>query len=376
MLWPPQLIAILSTPYVQYYEELPGWYQQQSAAAQLLLPPAQQPLYLTEAPADDSYSYFQSASAQIAVAASGVSCLQLQAAALTRRQRDQDQLVKLSDLASFLPVGSAGKGDSNTSAGGRKRTESAISEMELQQMLQHMAAHLESYYKPQGPRATDWFERLTAAYEHANAVLDAAAAEPAQVEKAAAVAASAVQRVYQGVNQSLKNMRWLVEPRMPSLSYLNSGRVMAILEQPAGLELQDQHGDKHYPDKVAFDDGCNLPLVSQTYCHMVGIPYEYTQSAAVQHSDGQSRSCLIGRTGPIHWTLGKETPAPLTLKLQSGMHVMKGNAGDMYDVCLDTNTLKRHFAHANPAAGVLCWYPGGPQLDFSTVCGVPATFTT
>ena len=131
--------------------------------------------------------------------------------------------------------------------------------MEVQQMLQHMAAHLESYYKPQGPRATDWFERLTAAYEHANAVLEAAAAEPAQVEKAATVAASAVQRVYQGVNQSLKNMRWLVEQRMPSLSYLNSGRVMAILEQPGGLELQDQHGDKHYPDKVAFDDGCNLP---------------------------------------------------------------------------------------------------------------------
>eukprot|EP00775_Hariotina_reticulata_P007584 gene7584-7789_t len=78
---------------------------------------------------------------------------------------------------------------------------------------------------------------------------------------------------------------------------------------------------------------------------------------------------IIGKTGPIHLLLGKNTKRPLVVFLPDGAYVMKADANGMFSQCMDTETLKLVFAHVNPAFGHLMWYPDSAEGYFDLLNG-------
>ena len=82
---------------------------------------------------------------------------------------------------------------------------------------------------------------------------------------------------------------------------------------------------------------------------------------------------LVGKTAPFKLVLGENSSKPLTVDVADGAWVMKGTAGHMYELLLDTNTLDQWDAFVHPATQHLCWYPDAPQGDYSTLNGVPVT---
>ena len=129
------------------------------------------------------------------------------------------------------------------------------------------------------------------------------------------------------------------------------------------------------PANVAEDNGTNLLFFTEQFCQQQGIGFNRSKGPDVALFGGKVSSLSVGRTEPVTLLLGEGTEAPLTVHVQEGAHVMAGDAGGMFEVCLDTNTLSPWHAHVNPALGHLCWYPGATRGDLSTLNGVPVVIS-
>ena len=139
--------------------------------------------------------------------------------------------------------------------------------------------------------------------------------------------------------------------------------------------LKDYDGSTPVPiTNVAVDNGCNRMMITQRFCEEAGIDYTRLPSPRVVHSDGVSRETIIGSTKPITIVLGEHSPAPMRLHMPQGAAVVGGDAAGMYNLCLDTESVKHWFAHVNPLYRALIWYPGAPE-DLSVFNGVPVRTT-
>jgi site-specific DNA-cytosine methylase len=87
--------------------------------------------------------------------------------------------------------------------------------------------------------------------------------------------------------------------------------------------------------------------------------------------DGQYSKFLMGRMGPLELILGKGSAAPAVLRKPEGAFVIRGDAGGMYNLCLDKQTLAQVFGHVHPVYQHLVWYPDAASGDFRRINGVP-----
>lgn len=125
------------------------------------------------------------------------------------------------------------------------------------------------------------------------------------------------------------------------------------------------------PEITAADNGCNLLLITLLCCEVLGIPWNRVSVPELQAIDGQVRPSIIGRTMPFMLRLTPEEGPQLEIPVTMGACVMEGDAGGLFDLCLDTETLKPYYAFVHPLVKHLVWYPGAPQGDCSVVAGVP-----
>jgi hypothetical protein len=88
--------------------------------------------------------------------------------------------------------------------------------------------------------------------------------------------------------------------------------------------------------------------------------------------DGKLSQNITGRTGPLVLTLAQGTPYAVNLPLPNGALVMKGDAGGLYDLCLDKQTLHAVYAYVDPALSMLLFRPR-PEEDMWLYNGIPVT---
>ncbi len=120
------------------------------------------------------------------------------------------------------------------------------------------------------------------------------------------------------------------------------------------------------------DSGSNTFLCTEKWAEQLGIHiYRDVPLPALRAIDGKLANYLVGRTEPLTLILGKGTEHPAYLQLPHGGFVIKGDAGGMYNICLDKQTLAPHFAHVHPVYRHLVWYPNAAKGDFSIMNGVP-----
>jgi hypothetical protein len=85
---------------------------------------------------------------------------------------------------------------------------------------------------------------------------------------------------------------------------------------------------------------------------------------------GKLAKMLVGYTGAFTLTLAMGTPYATAISVSIGF-VIGGNAGGMYKMCLDKQTLYSIFGHINPAWQHLVWYPRAAEGDLSLLAGIP-----
>uniref|UniRef100_A0A383VWU0 Uncharacterized protein n=1 Tax=Tetradesmus obliquus TaxID=3088 RepID=A0A383VWU0_TETOB len=165
-------------------------------------------------------------------------------------------------------------------------------------------------------------------------------------------------------------------PRFDYASDLRSLTRLARISRPASgqrpfVSLQLQDGKIVVPNITAADNGCNLLLLTLLCCEELGIPWHRMSVPELQAIDGQVRPSIIGRTVPFMLRLTPEEGPQLEIPVTLGACVMEGDAGGLFDMCLDTETLKPYYAFVHPLLKHLVWYPGAPQGDCSVMAGVP-----
>ena len=301
-------------------------------------------------------------------------------------QRSSKRLHNPAELVSFRPAVELPAADGNTAAGGRSQPPAAspVSMQATDQVATQLVQEYNQLHKrfKQFPSAAELAE-LTAAAASQAATLSRNSS-PAQ-QCSASLSAAAYPRL-------------LFNPGPVNLAALRSGRrCMHKVLQPAGDaatvriytgELQRAlsssggssaavplPGSSIKPTNVAEDNGANLLLFTQQFCRQHGISVNYGSSTAIKHIDGVARSTVVGRTEPITIVLGEQTLRPLVVAVPEGAYVLTGDAGGLYEVCLDSNTLSRWGAFTNPAWGHLCWYPDADSNDFSSINGIPVAIT-
>jgi hypothetical protein len=147
--------------------------------------------------------------------------------------------------------------------------------------------------------------------------------------------------------------------------------------EPSHVQLSFESLKGHAPctksvENVATDNGCNGPLITETYADTIGVPWTRVQGIKLTQSDGQAHDTIVGVTEPLVVTLGPNTTTPLRVK--SKLSVIRGNGGGMFNICLDSDTFKPWFAHVNPLFNHLCWYPYAPD-DYAQLAGIPVVTT-
>jgi len=177
--------------------------------------------------------------------------------------------------------------------------------------------------------------------------------------------------------KSRHSIRLLFEP--PALQYMNWQRQpqgldrLTCLSKEQGLTLTTPDGRQYLLDDVIIDSGANILLLTEEFCKEIGL--HYTVSADVPSMRGISgklAKLLVGRTGAFELTLAMGTAHATRISVSSA-YVIEGNAGGMYKMCLDKQTLHCIFGHVNPAWQHLVWYPYAAEGDRSLLAGIPIT---
>eukprot|EP00775_Hariotina_reticulata_P005639 gene5639-biopygen7440 len=144
-------------------------------------------------------------------------------------------------------------------------------------------------------------------------------------------------------------------------------------KSPYACQLPD--GRWIVPKKVVDDTGCTPPLWTEAACLKYGMPFTRTETPTVLKIDN-TVATIIGYTSP-HWVLvGGNTSRPLKKFLREGSLVLAGDAGNMFECCIGTETLKEYFPKVETLHQHFCWYPGAPIGDVSCINGVRVTIHT
>eukprot|EP00775_Hariotina_reticulata_P013865 gene13865-biopygen15796 len=144
-------------------------------------------------------------------------------------------------------------------------------------------------------------------------------------------------------------------------------------KSPYACQLPD--GRWIVPKKVVDDTGCTPSLWTEAACLKYGMPFTRTETPTVLKIDN-TVATIIGYTSP-HWVLvGGNTSRPLKKFLREGSLVLAGDAGNMFECCIGTETLKEYFPKVETLHQHLCWYPGAPIGDVSCINGVRVTIHT
>jgi hypothetical protein len=148
--------------------------------------------------------------------------------------------------------------------------------------------------------------------------------------------------------------------------------VVCSVSKEKGVTITFPNGREVLLDMVVPDSGSNTLIFTEAACKELGMYINRLVAVpSLKGISGQPDAQLIGRTGPFTLTLAKGSRFAATLPVPGGAFVMKGNAGGMYKVCLDKQTLLRVYGHVNPAIESLCWYPFAAQGDFTVMYGIP-----
>jgi hypothetical protein len=157
-------------------------------------------------------------------------------------------------------------------------------------------------------------------------------------------------------------------------------KLIHILDSPPGQPahvMLHLHGSNRRPIPVsnaAVDNGCNECTVTQAFADANGITWERRPMPLLMQSDGESRPAFIGCTEPLTIIVGEYGCKPLVINKPEGVAVIVGGAAGMYNLSLDTESVKERFGHVNPLFEHFLWYPDAPE-DVSVVCGVPVSTT-
>ena len=143
-------------------------------------------------------------------------------------------------------------------------------------------------------------------------------------------------------------------------------------EQGITMTLSD--GRTCLLEDVIVDSGSNILLITELLCKLLGIHINRTTPVpGLKGIDGKLAGYLVGKSEPFTLTLAKGSPWEAVLPVPMGAYVIRGDAGGMYSMCLDKQTLLPVYGHVNPAYQHLMWYPRAAQGDYSIVHGIPVT---
>ncbi len=170
----------------------------------------------------------------------------------------------------------------------------------------------------------------------------------------------------------------LFQFNLPDYNQVTSSRQTLDLIATDGLTVgiyMRREGQLDEPVEGAMvDSGSNTFLLTEYYANRKGIRiYRDVPLPALRAIDGKVSSYLLGRTEPLTFILGRETKHPAYIHLPHGAYVIKGNAGGMYNVCVDKQSLAPIFGHVHPVYRHLVWYPNAARGDFSVMNGVPVS---
>jgi len=126
-------------------------------------------------------------------------------------------------------------------------------------------------------------------------------------------------------------------------------------------------------DGVFVDSGANLLLVTEAFCKEIGLFFQKCdQVPGVRGWGGTSGKHLLGFTGSFKLVLAQGTPYATTIHVNRAF-VVPGNAGGMYKMCLDKQTVYPFYGHVNPAWQHFVWNPKAADGNTKLVAGIPIT---
>jgi site-specific DNA-cytosine methylase len=173
-------------------------------------------------------------------------------------------------------------------------------------------------------------------------------------------------------------LRFAFDPEYGTLGVHNTKRIsldrISAVVKEDGITVTLPDGRDCLLEDVIVDSGSNTLLVTEELCKALGLHINRdVELPKLKGIDGAMKPYLVGRTAPFTLTLGKGSAYPAVLHVPDGALVMKGNAGGMYSMCLDKQTLLPVYGHVNPALQKLLWYPHAAEGDYSVVNGVSVT---
>jgi site-specific DNA-cytosine methylase/transposase-like protein len=139
-----------------------------------------------------------------------------------------------------------------------------------------------------------------------------------------------------------------------------------------GISLTIGDGRSFLLELTIIDSGADTAILTEATCKRYGIHVITTHVPQLLAIDGAPNSNIIGRTGPLVLTLAQGTPYSANLPLPNGALVMKGDAGGLYDLCLDKQTLHAVYGYVDPALSMLMFRPR-PEQDMWLLNGIPIT---
>ena len=139
-----------------------------------------------------------------------------------------------------------------------------------------------------------------------------------------------------------------------------------------GITLTISDGRSFLLELTIIDSGADTAILTEACCKKYGVHIITTNLPQLLAIDGKPNNSIIGRTGPLVLTLAQGTPYAANLPLPNGALVMKGDAGGLYDFCLDKQTLHAVYGYVDPALGMLLFRPR-PEQDMWLFNGIPVT---
>jgi hypothetical protein len=126
-------------------------------------------------------------------------------------------------------------------------------------------------------------------------------------------------------------------------------------------------------DGVFVDSGANVLLVTEAFCKEIGLFFRRCEEVpGLRGYGGSQDKKLIGVTSPFKLVLAKGCSYATTLHVKKAF-VVPGDAGGMYKMCLDKQTVFPVYGHVDPEWQHFVWRPRAAEGDTLLVAGIPIT---
>jgi hypothetical protein len=169
-------------------------------------------------------------------------------------------------------------------------------------------------------------------------------------------------------------VKYLFDPKLPNHQAKQQERQsldrLTGTTRETGLTLTISDGRSFLMELTIVDSGADTAILTEATCKRYGIHIFKTHVPQLLAIDGAPNTNIIGRTGPLVLTLAAGTPYAANLPLPNGALVMKGDAGGLYDLCLDKQSLHAVYGYVDPALSMLVFRPR-PEQDMWLLNGIP-----